>query len=141
MWVYLMLYLIMLRTYPSKRNWGETFCSSTSSVLSTVTSLFLNEWSWFMCTRFKKLICVKNEPGFRQTRLRLHGASGVRERREMEREGGRKREREKERWRAHEIDMSMRGPKRKLMGKRKTERKIRQIGRKKEGRRKGRKES
>src|SRR4029434_2358504 len=30
----------------------------------------------FMCTRFKKLICVKNEPGFRQTRLRLHGVLG-----------------------------------------------------------------
>ena len=26
-----------------------------------------------MCTRFKKLICVKNEPGFRQARLCLHG--------------------------------------------------------------------
>ena len=29
----------------------------------------------FMCTRFKKWICVKNESGFRQTRLLLHWAS------------------------------------------------------------------
>src|SRR4029434_1662698 len=62
----LLLRFLQLSVAPKRHQqaWG---CTTAESI----------GFAGFMCTRFKKLICVKNELGFRQTRLRLHEALGL----------------------------------------------------------------